>query len=123
MRYLLALLFVIQIQIFYAQTEQNTVVVAATLSEFENNLSQNSLSITFPSIADATKITSTSDFYTDYFTVQYNETTRVAKLHFLNNENISRLVTVRFLFSNNINFVNFNGNTYENTTFFEQYLK
>jgi hypothetical protein len=123
MRYLLALLFVIQIQIFYAQTEQNTVVVAATLSEFENNLSQNSLSITFPSSADVVKITSTADFYTDYFTVQYNETTRVAKLHYLNNENISRLVTVRFLFSNNINFVSFNGNTFENTTFFEQYLK
>lgn len=123
MRYLLALLFVIQIQIFYAQTEQNTVVVAATLSEFENNLSQNPLSITFPSSADVVKITSTADFYTDYFTVQYNETTRVAKLHYLNNENISRLVTVRFLFSNNINFVSFNGNTFENTTFFEQYLK
>ena len=123
MRYLLALLFVIQIQIFYAQTEQNTVVVAATLSEFENNLSQNSLSITFPSSADVVKITSTADFYTDYFTVQYNETTRVAKSHYLNNENISRLVTVRFLFSNNINFVSFNGNTFENTTFFEQYLK
>lgn len=90
MRYLLALLFVIQIQIFYAQTEQNTVVVAATLSEFENNLSQNSLSITFPSSADVVKITSTADFYTDYFTVQYNETTRVAKLHYLNKEKISR---------------------------------
>ena len=69
------------------------------------------------------EINRTSQYYVDYFTVDYNESTKNAKISMIDNSPEGRRVVTRFLLSNKVSVIIFNENEYKITEFYDNFLK
>lgn len=105
----------------YSQSYKATVVGDG--NQLQQSIASNQIELIFPTEILESDIMNAASLYSEYFSVVYNNSTHVVKIHYLNNENITRMVTVRFLFSNHIDQVEMNGNTYETFSFYESFLK
>lgn len=81
------------------------------------------IEIIFPESADAEGIKKSSQYYVDYFTVDYNAESRLAKIKMVDNSSQSRRVINRLLLSNNVRNIDFNGKTYSINDFYAEYLE
>lgn len=78
---------------------------------------------TFPAHITAEKVSRTASYYTDIFQVDYNPSTRLAKVSMKENDGKSRYIILRFLLANEIYDVNFDGKVMPSYEFAEQNLK
>jgi hypothetical protein len=81
------------------------------------------IEIIFPESADAEDIKKSSEYYVDYFTVDYNAETRLAKIKMVDNSSQSRRVINRLLLSNNVRNIDFNGSSYSINDFYSKFLE
>lgn len=92
-------------------------------ASFKKDVTSGNIEIIFPEAADAESIKKSSEYYEDYFTVDYNADTRLAKITMVDNSSQSRRVINRLLLSNNVRTIDFNGESYSINDFYSKYLE
>lgn len=105
----------------FAQTAK----VDGSQAELEKNLVANTLTLVMPSEVATETIKKSATYYTDYFSVKYNEGNHQALLTFVDPSkiDISRRVVTRFLLSCGVRSVDFDGKSYTIMQFYDTFLK
>lgn len=76
----------------------------------------------FPTSLDKATVEKNAAFYKDYFSVQFDDKTKIAKLKMNENNEINRRVILRFLLSNNIKEINLDGKIESVEVFYKNHL-
>lgn len=79
-------------------------------------------SFTLPSTVTEESVAKNAAYYTDYFTVDYNDATKVANITMVNNEASSRIVIARFLSASGAREVEIDGTNYSIGDFIQNFL-
>lgn len=103
--------------------EKSTVAVSGTSAEITTGKTSGKFTFIMPEGTTAEEVSHTTKYYTNYFTVEYKETTREAKITMVSNDERSRAVITRFLRSNGVQQVNVGGTLVSMDEFYESYLK
>jgi hypothetical protein len=77
---------------------------------------------TFPDDTDTEEIKTVAGYYTEYFTVNYEEDSKKAEIVLVENTEINRRIITRFLSSSNIETVVVDGAKFTIDQFLETYL-
>lgn len=77
---------------------------------------------TLPETATVEQVQKSANFYTDYFTVDYNDEQKTTKIVMIDNDAMTRRIITRFLISNKIQTVDFNGENYTVNDFYEKFM-
>jgi hypothetical protein len=80
------------------------------------------IEIVMPVSTDAEKVNSSAEYYVNYFSVDYNADTRVAKISMIENTPDARRVINRLLLSNGVRIIEFSGEEYSINKFYEEFL-
>lgn len=81
------------------------------------------LSFTFPSSTTKENIEKTAKYYTQFFTVTFDEKKSEVLIKMVNNDEKSRHIINRFLIANKISQVNLDGQLFKVEAFYETHLK
>lgn len=90
---------------------------------FKENVAAGNIEIIFPENTEASDIEKSSEYYVDYFTVNYNAETRLAKIEMVENTSDARRVINRLLLSNGVRTIDFNGEDYSISDFYSKFLE
>ena len=113
----LAVFFIIGFQL-NAQTAE----YIGTADNFSEKVAEGVFQIIMPENTQSSEIERTSAYYTDYFTIEYDENERMVTVTMVQNDAQSRRVINRFLLSNGVKEISFDGNTFNINSFFNQHL-
>lgn len=75
-----------------------------------------------PAGATAESVKKTASYYTQYFTVNFDEKTKKAELNMVQTDEKAKHVIVRFLVSNNVQAVTMDGKDYTPEEFFKEHI-
>ena len=103
--------------------EKSTVAVGPSTTEINNGKQTGKFTFIMPQGTTAEDVAHTTKYYTNYFTVDYKESSREAKITMVNNDQKSRAVIARFLISNGVQEVNIGGTLVPVGELFEKYLQ
>lgn len=110
--------FVLTIGFGFAQTasisgDQNTIAEQVEKGEFK---------IEMPESTSAEDVMKSAEYYVDYFTVEFNEESKVATINMVDNTPTSRRVINRLMLSSGVRTIAFNGEEYSINEFYDQFL-
>tara|TARA_R100000951_G_scaffold106413_1_gene101014 strand:- start:593 stop:955 length:363 start_codon:yes stop_codon:yes gene_type:complete len=91
-------------------------------ASLKEDVASGNIEIIFPESTKAEDIEKSAEYYVDYFTVDYNAETRLAKITMVDNTSQSRRVIKRLLLSNNVRTIDFNGESYSINDFHSKYI-
>ncbi|HLW30313.1 MAG TPA: hypothetical protein VKX29_05605 [Brumimicrobium sp.] len=97
--------------------------VEGSKDALNKSLSANFIEFVMPKDVTAENINKSAQFYTDYFTVEYNADNKVARVNLLNSDGTGRRVITRFLLSTGVRGVNFDGQDYSIMEFYTNFLE
>ena len=103
--------------------EKSTIAIGPTTAEINSGKQTGEFTFIMPQGTTAEDVAHTIKYYTNYFTVDYKESSREAKITMVNNDERSRAVITRFLVSNGVQEVSISGSTVSINELFEKYLK
>jgi hypothetical protein len=92
-------------------------------ASLKKDVASGNIEIIFPESAKAEDIEKSAQYYVDYFTVDYNAESRLAKINMVDNTPQSRRVINRLLLSNNVRSIDFNGENYSINDFYAKFLE
>lgn len=120
-------LFLSLIAVVFATTisfaQENSTASAQSKTELAASKESGKYLIVLPSETTAEQVNKSSKYYTHYFTVDFNEKSKEAKITMVTNDEMGRHVIVRFLASCGVQNVMVDGKMYLNEDFFVTYLK
>ncbi|SFT89477.1 hypothetical protein SAMN05216474_3002 [Lishizhenia tianjinensis] len=122
MKKLFAFLLVVTCS-FLSFGQENQAVAQGTETTFSENVAKGVFSFILPEGTSAEEVEKNSAYYTSFFTVEYDATTRKATLKMADNTAESRHVVVRFLISNKVRTVKLGNTEYTVSEFYEKHLK
>lgn len=103
--------------------ETNGIAIAPSKSEMAKGKENGNFTFVMPVGLTPEDVAQSAKYYTHYFTVDYDSSSRAAKIVMIVNDEKSRSVIVRFLISNNVQTVDVEGIMVSVYDFFENYLK
>lgn len=103
--------------------ESNGIAIAPSKTEIAKGKESGNFKFIMPEGVTAEDVAQSAKYYTHYFTVDYDNSSRAAKIKMVTNDDKSRSVIVRFLVSNNVQTVDVEGTMVSVYDFFEKYLK
>ena len=104
----------------YAQTA----IVKGNQDDLKKTLSSGYVEFVFPDKVTSEEVEKSAQYYTEYFNVDFNEDTHIAKIIFLNSEDeLSRKIVQRFLLSSGVRTVHFDEKDYSISQFYNDILK
>lgn len=112
------LVFVLTFGLAFAQTasisgDEATIAKQVEIGSFE---------IQMPESTSAEDLNKSAEYYVDYFTVKYDDKSKVASIKMVDNTPSSRRVINRLLLSNGVRTIAFNGEEYSINEFYDNYL-
>lgn len=116
---LAVLVFFVAVNVSFAQER----AVVKNKSELTSIKTSGEGSITLPSNLTNELVQSKAKYYTHYFSVEFNEKTKVASIKMVDNSERSRAVIVRFLAACDVNEVDIEGTIVNRDDIFMNYLK
>lgn len=120
-------LFLSLVTLIFATTisfaQENSTASAQPKTELSASKESGKYVFILPSETSAEQVEKSSKYYTHYFTVEYNENTKEAKITMVKNDEMGRHVIVRFFASCGVQNVIVEGKTYTNEDFFINYMK
>lgn len=122
MKKLFALLLVVTCS-FLSFGQENQAVAEGNETNFKESITKGVITFILPEGTLAEDVKKNSAYYTNFFTVAYDATTRKATLTMVNNTSESRHVIVRFLISNKVRTVKLGNSSYTVSEFYEKHLK
>lgn len=78
---------------------------------------------TLPQGVEEAEVTKNAGYYTDYFDVEYNNESRVAKISMKDNDEMGRRVINRFLLSNGAKHIEIEGEEFTLSKFFNSFMR
>ncbi len=105
----------------FSQTEA-AVANSAGKTALEASKTSGQYSFTLPESATPESVAKNAGYYTDYFTVAYDEASRVANISMVYNEPQSRIIIARFLSASGAREVEIDGVNYSIGDFIQNYL-
>ncbi|WP_417265514.1 hypothetical protein [Brumimicrobium sp.] len=87
------------------------------------NLAKKEVIFVMPSEITSETIDKSAQYYTDYFTVEYSDETKVAKILLISDAESDRRVIMRFLLSSGVRTIQFDGNDYTIMEFYSNFLE
>lgn len=103
--------------------DKSSIAIGPSKSEINSGKTNGKFTFVLPEGTLGENVEQSAKYYTHYFTVEYSEKSREAKLTMVNNDEKSRSVIVRFLVANGVQKVNIDGALVEINDLFEKYLK
>jgi len=120
MKKFIALTFV---AMFGLTTFAQSASVEGTPETMKENVKQGVFTFEMPTTISTDEVDRTRKYYVDYFTVDFNEETKAAVIKMIDNSPEGRRVVTRFLLSNKVSTVAFNGSNYKITEFYDSFMK
>lgn len=103
--------------------DNNGIAIGPTKTEFAKGKDTGVYKFYLPEGVVTADVAQSAKYYTHYFSVDYDASTRAAKIKMVTNDEKSRSVIARFLISNNVQFVDVEGTMVATTDLFEKFLK
>ncbi len=100
-----------------------TATVSGTAATLKKNISENFVEFTMPSEVTKDVVEKSAQYYTDYFTVDFNTKSNVARINIIDQEDQARRVISRFLLSTGVRTVNFEAKDYTIMEFYSNFLE
>jgi hypothetical protein len=100
-----------------------TASVAGTPATMKEGVKQGVFKFDMPKSTLAEEIKRTSNFYVDYFTVAFNNESKQVTISMVDNSPEGRRVVTRFLLSNKVSVIAFDGKEYKITEFYDNYMR
>lgn len=110
--------FVLTLSFGFAQTAS----ISGDESTLNSQVEKGEFSIEMPESTNADEINKSAEYYVDYFTVNYDDKSKIAKISMVDNTPSSRRVINRLLLSNGVRTINFNGKEFSINEFYDTYL-
>ena len=117
------LITLIAIMVFTLGTFAQTAKVEGDKDLLKSNLVNKKVVFVMPSDMTAETIDKSAQYYTDYFTVDYNGESKVTKILLLSDAETDRRVIMRFLLSTGVRTINFDGQDYTIMEFYSSFLE
>ena len=111
------------IMIFTGVGFSQTAIVEGTAASLKKNISENQIEFVMPSEVTNKSVEKSAQYYTDYFTVDFNTESKIAKINILDQEDQARRVITRFLLSIGVRTVSFEGKDYTIMEFYSNFLE
>ena len=121
MRFLIAL-FVLVSSYSFSQDRIYEAKVANS-ADFTANKSNGEFYFTFPAATTKETVEKNAAFYTKFFSVQYDEQSRLVTIKMVQNDEQSRHIINRFLIANKISQINMDGTLYKIDEFYQKKIK
>lgn len=102
--------------------EANEIALTQGASALENSKKAGEYTFTLAG-KTSSEIATNSNYYTNYFTVEFNEATQVTKLTMVENDERARTVIMRFLVSSGVRYTNVDGKVISVHDFMSTYLQ
>ena len=120
-------IFVSLIAFFFATTlsfgQENSTAAAQKATELVSSKETGKYLFVMPAELTADQVAKSAKYYTHYFTVDFNETSKEAKVTMVINDDKSRHVVMRFLTACGVQNVTVDGKMYSNEDFFNAFMK
>jgi capsule polysaccharide export protein KpsE/RkpR len=110
--------FVLTLSFSFAQTAS----ISGDESTLKNQVEKGEFSIEMPESTEAEEINKSAEYYVDYFTVNYDDESKIAKISMVDNTPSSRRVINRLLLSNGVRTIKFNSEEFSINEFYDAYL-
>lgn len=111
------------ILIFTAISFAQTAKVEGDKALLEEKLSNNIVEFIMPSETTSEDVSKSAQYYTEYFTVEYDDDSKVAKIVLVNEDPIAKRVITRFLLSTGVRTINFSGEDHTIMGFYSTFLE
>lgn len=116
----LIMIFVVAVLSFAINAQ--TAVFTGNASSITSNVDDGMFEIEMPASVNKDASDKVVGYYSDYFTVNYNETSNVVKIDMVDNSSLGRRVITRYLLSLGIKSVELDGEKYTINDFYSTYL-
>lgn len=110
--------FVLTIGFGFAQTAS----ISGDEAKIAEQVEKGEFKIEMPESTSAEDVRKSAEYYVDYFTVEFDEDSKVASINMVDNTPSSRRVINRLLLSNGVRTIAFNGEEYSINEFYDEYL-
>ncbi|RFC54353.1 hypothetical protein [Brumimicrobium aurantiacum] len=100
-----------------------TATVEGTAANLKENLAEDFIEFTMPSEVTTEDVEKSSQYYTDYFNVSFDDNTNLARIDLVNQDQQAKRVITRFLLSTGVRTVNFEGTDYTIMEFYSNFLE
>lgn len=118
------LMTLIALLLFTVGSFAQTAVVKGNQDELKKSLADGVVEFVMPEKTTDAEIKKSAQYYTDYFTVDFNQDTHVAAVKLKDSEDeLSRKIIQRFLLSTGIRTIKFDGKDYSIAQFYNEILK
>ncbi|MDX1652621.1 MAG: hypothetical protein R3277_09020 [Brumimicrobium sp.] len=117
------LMILFAVSLFSLGLSAQNAKVEGNKEALKKNVEKGVIEFIMPENTQAAEIEKSAQYYVDYFTVQYNPTTRVAKITMVDNTPESRRVINRLLLSNGVRTIEFDGQKYSISDFYSNFLE
>ncbi|HLV42680.1 MAG TPA: hypothetical protein VKY37_10395 [Brumimicrobium sp.] len=117
------LITLIAIMIFSLSAFAQIAKVEGSEEVLKENLADNRVVFIMPSEMTSETIEKSAQYYTDYFTVDYDEKSQKAKILLISGDESDRRVIVRFLLSSGVRTISFAGSDYTIMEFYSSFLE
>lgn len=94
-----------------------------TPETMKTSVKEGVFTFTLPDNVTAEEIERTKKYYVDYFTVEFDASSKLLKVVMVDNSSESRRVVTRLLVSNGVSEIDFNGNNYRVTEFYDLFMR
>lgn len=111
------------VALFGLTTYAQTATVEGTPSTMKENIKEGVFKFEMPSDISTDEVKRTTKYYVDYFTVDFDETSKLATIKMIDNSPEGRRVVTRFLLSNKVSVIAFDGRNYKITEFYDSFMK
>lgn len=105
----------------YGQDATNTANVKSA-TEFQAGKKSGTYAFELPATVTTETVKKSASYYTQFFTVDFNEKTRKAVITMIQNDEQAKHVIVRFMISNGINSISMNGTVYTVDDFWKKHI-
>ena len=99
-----------------------TATVNGDAESMKRSVSEGVFEFTLPETANEEDVSRTANYYTDYFTVDYNHDSKKATITMVDNDAMTRRIITRFLLSNDVKLIDFDGKNYTINEFYEKHM-
>lgn len=102
---------------------QEAIAISPSKTEIAAGKTSGKFKFVLPEGTKAEDVAQNSQYYTNYFTVVFDEASRVADITMISNDERARAVVIRFLSANSVGKVSIDGKVVSISEYFDTYLK
>lgn len=109
--------------VFATAVFSQTANVKGDKALLEKKLADKTIEFVMPQTTTNEEVSKSAQYYTEYFTVDFNAETKVATIKLIDGDDMARRVITRFLLSTGVRTIHFAGDDYTIMSFYSTFLE